>query len=129
MKNASEELILAALLQHSTVKAAAAAAGVTERTMYTYLAKPDFKARYEGEKIEIVRSVTSRLQQSMNDAVSVILELMRSDKTPPFVRLNAAKTIMEQANGFTEANDFINRIESLESIIDEQNSGHLRAAN
>ena len=115
MNNASDELIISALLQHPTVNEAA-------KAVYLRLARPEFKQKYEAAKVEVIRGVTSKLQQSMSPAVDTMVALMNDNEAPAQVRLNAAKTILEQGDKYTEASDFIRRIEELEAIITEQQS-------
>ena len=46
----NDEQIIAALLQHGTIKEAAAAAGVTPRTIYNRMNDRAFRAQYEAAK-------------------------------------------------------------------------------
>lgn len=51
----SNEEIIAALLQHGTIKAAADAAGVGIRTIYDRMNEREFRAEYAQAKADIVR--------------------------------------------------------------------------
>ena len=49
-KKVSDEQLIAALLNNGTLKAAAAAAGVSERTLYDRMNEGDFQALYKAAK-------------------------------------------------------------------------------
>ena len=49
-KTVSDEVIISALMSNGTIKAAAAAVGVTERTIYDRMSSGDFKALYKSAK-------------------------------------------------------------------------------
>ena len=54
-KGRRADTILQALFTHRTILEAAAAARVTERTMYEYLSDPAFKARHQSARDDVVR--------------------------------------------------------------------------
>ena len=57
MNSGREEKILAALLAAPTVREAAITSGIPERTVYKYLARPDFRAEYQRQRTELVLSL------------------------------------------------------------------------
>ena len=115
MKNSKRELLLSALLTSPTVRDAAATVGIPETTAYNWLRKPDFADEYKQRKRQAVAEASDYLQSRINAATQIIDEIMNDDETPPQVRLNAAKTILETGYKIIEQTEIIARIEELEA--------------
>ena len=60
-KAVSDEEIIAGLLKNGTVKATAAAVGVSERTIYGRMKKSDFKALYRSVRTDFLRKAVFEL--------------------------------------------------------------------
>ena len=116
MKNSKQELLLSALITTPTVREAAASVGIPETTAYNWLRKPDFAAEYKQRKRQAVSEASDYLQSRINEATSVILEIMNNTETSPQTRLNAAKMIIETGYKIIEQGEIIARIEALEAI-------------
>ncbi len=121
MNNARTEKILAALLATSTVRDASKKCGVPERTVYRYLAHPDFREKYQRQRTELTRVAWDGLRGSLEDATAVVRELMADPLAPPQTRLNAARTVLEFTLRATEQLDILTRLEALEAA---QNGPH-----
>ena len=106
--------ILQALLANHTIREAAAAAQVTERTIYEYLRDPDFKADYQTARDDIIRGTANNLRNRMNEAVDVIATIMRDDAAPYRERRAAACAILEHGAKYTETLDILERMKTLE---------------
>lgn len=117
MRNSKEELILSALLSCPTVREASSKCKVPESTIRDYLAKPAFMERYKAAKAEIVKGVSDKIQNKMSEAIDVICSLMGNEDTPPAVKLNAAKTIIDNGLKFQENEQITARIEQLEETM------------
>jgi uncharacterized small protein (DUF1192 family) len=76
-----------------TVREAAAAAGVSERTAHRRLADPTFAARVTELRSRMVESATGRLADGMSEAVGVLRSLLGHDN--PAVRLRAAGKLID----------------------------------
>jgi hypothetical protein len=108
------DAILQALLTHRTIKEAATAARVSERSMYNYLDNPAFYARYAAARDDVLRGVSNNLREQMNEAVDTISKIMRSTKSKPHERLAAAKAVLEYGIRYVESDDILSRISKLE---------------
>lgn len=102
VKAISNEEIIAALMQHATVKEAAAAAGTTPRTIYDRLQERDFRAEYMEAKNEIIRSAVFSITGKLSAAIDTINEIMTDKDNSPATRLQAAQIILNHAGKFTE---------------------------
>ena len=65
-----QERALQALLTHSSLKEAAAAAGVSDATLWRYMKDAEFTRRLRGARREAVGHAAARLQRFSGDAVA-----------------------------------------------------------
>jgi hypothetical protein len=114
IKDIKIEKFLQSLLTHRTVKEAAKAAGISERTAYLYLDDPTFANRYNAARDDLLRGVVNHLRGQMNAAVDVIAEVMNNAGNKPFERLTAAKYVLEFTNKYIESGDILERLGKLE---------------
>lgn len=101
-KAISNEEIIAALLQHGTIKDAAAAAGTTPRTIYDRMNDRDFRAEYMEAKNDIIRKAVFTINEKLSAAIDAVAEIMTDKDNNPAVRLQAAQTILNNAGKFAE---------------------------
>ena len=101
-KAISNEEIIAALLQHGTIKDAAAAAGTTPRTIYDRMNDREFRAEYMEAKNDIIRKAVFTINEKLSAAIDAVAEIMTDKDNNPAVRLQAAQTILNNAGKFAE---------------------------
>ena len=101
-KAISNEEIIAALLQHGTIKDAAAAAGTTPRTIYDRMNDREFRAEYMEAKNDIIRKAVFTINEKLSAAIDAVAEIMTDKDNDPAVRLQAAQTILNNAGKFAE---------------------------
>ncbi|EGO62587.1 hypothetical protein [Acetonema longum] len=116
-RNRREDTILQALITHRTIREAAQAARVTERTIYDYLSNPAFKARYQAVSDDVVRGAANNLRDRMSGAVDVIAGVMDDAEARPQDRLTAAKAILDYGAKYTEMRDILERMQILEDAV------------
>lgn len=102
MKTVSDEQIIAALMSNGTIKATAAAVGVTERTIYDRMSSGGFKALYKSAKADVVRKAVFELNNQIGAAVETVVSIMGDEAINPAIRLQAAQTVLNNANKFSE---------------------------
>ena len=100
-KAVSDEELVVALLDHGTIKEAAQAVGLSERTVYDRMTKSDFQAIYRAAKNDLIRSAVVSLNKRIQSAVDVIVDIMEDAETNPATRLQAAQTILSNAAKFS----------------------------
>jgi hypothetical protein len=109
---------LAALISQPTLGLAATHAGVTERTLYRWLAEDAaFKAEYLRLRREIVASATFALQKASNNAVNALVSVMNDPEAPASSRVQAAKVVLEMSLKALEVDDLEARIAALEGML------------
>lgn len=113
-KAISDERIIAALLDHGTIKAAAAAVGLSERAIYERMNTGDFQALYKSAKADLVRAAVLNINRQLQAAIDTVSEIMQDPDNNPAVRLQAAQTILNNAGKFA------NRLQADESAVISQ---------
>lgn len=101
-KTVSNEQIIAALLQHGTIKAAAEAAGTTPRTIYDRMREKDFRAEYEDAKTDIIRKAVISMNEKLSAAIDTVCDIMNDESANAAVRLQAAQTVINNAGKFAD---------------------------
>ena len=101
-KAISNEEIIAALLQHGTVRAAAEAAGTTPRTIYDRMKDREFRADYMEAKNDIIRKAVYSINGKLSEAIDAVADIMNDSNTNPAVRLQAAQVIINNAGKFAD---------------------------
>lgn len=101
-KIVSDEQIIAALLSNGSTKAAAAAVGMTERTLYNRMNEGDFVALYKAAKADLLRCAVVSLNGQIQAAIDTVVEVMTDKKNNCAVRLQAAQTILNSVGKFSQ---------------------------
>ena len=113
-KKATDEQIIAALLSKGTMKEAAAAVGISERTLYDRMNEGSFQALYKAAKADLIRAAVFDLNKQLQAAIDTVADIMRDEKNNAAVRLQAAQTII------TNAGKFAQRLQADENIVTAQ---------
>lgn len=101
-KAISDEQIIAALLDHGTIKAAAGAVGISERALYDRMSKGEFQALYKAAKADLVRAAVLNINRQLQAAIDTVVEVMQDTENNPAIRLQAAQTILNNAGKFAQ---------------------------
>ena len=113
----SDEQIVAAILNNRTLKAAAAAAGISERALYDRMNDGDFQALYKAAKADLIRAAVFNLNSKLQEAIDTVAEIMADPDNNAAIRLQAAQTILNNAGKFAQRlqadeNSVINQVDS-----------------
>ena len=101
-KATSDEQIIAALLANGTIKAAAAAVGISERTLYDRMNEGEFQALYKAAKADLIRAAVFNINNQLQKAIDTVIDVMEDKDNNAAVRLQAAQTILNNAGKFSE---------------------------
>ena len=100
---AKQEAAIAALLTEPTYARAAAAAGITEGTLYRWLNQPVFRAAFRQARRELVEAGVGRLQAATSHAVEALVAVARHGRRDGD-RVRAANALLDHAfRGLTDA--------------------------
>ncbi len=116
---AQKQSAVLALLEHTTIKNAAAAMGVTERTLYRWLAEEPFKRAFREARREAFGHSISLAQRYTPMAVGTLVKLAGDPKTPPAVRVSASMGIVKIGREGIELDELVGRVEGLEAAAAE----------
>ncbi len=94
----SDEELVSALLSNGTIKAAAAAVGISERSLYDRMNQGEFIALYKSAKADIIRAAVINLNRHIQTATETIIEIMTDPENNAAIRLQAAQTILKNAD-------------------------------
>jgi len=107
-----QEQAVLALLEHATLKQAAAAIKVNEKTLRGWLKIPAFQGEHRAARRRIVEEGITRLQQLTTGAV---LALGRNLSCGiPGVEVRAAQAVLDRSLQAVELGDLLQRFEELE---------------
>lgn len=117
----AKERALAALLIHSSKAEAAEAAGISPRTLRTYLSDGEFQKAYKEAFSGLVSEATRQAQRSLSPAISTLREIIEDEEQPATARISAARSLLEYGLKLTEQNDILSRLDKLEQQAEQDN--------
>ncbi len=111
MSKVSNEQLCAALITHSSIREAAGALNVSEKTVYNMMSTTSFIKMYADVQRKILSGSILTCQSRMVEAINCISDIM-SDKTAnPQIRLLAAQTILKNSIAMMGISDSIKKRE------------------
>lgn len=123
--NTSEKVItvkqqkaITALLTERTARDAARTAGVNEKTLYTWLNEPNFKAALRSAEKTILDDVTRRLSAGQRLALDTLEKLVKSARHES-TKLRASVAWLEMSLKFRDMKDIDERLTALEAAIND----------
>lgn len=112
-----DELIISALISNPTVRAAAAACGVSETQIYSRLRQPAFKEKYDTARRGLLEQSTAYLQGIVSEAIEKMRDVMNDPDAAPQVQLNAAEAITRTSLKLTEQTDILTQLAELKKAV------------
>ena len=122
--NGKKQKILAALLSTSTKEAAARVAGVSVKTINRCLQDDEFLTAYKHEAAGIMDRATRHLQQNLTAAIDRLGVIVADDEEASANQITAARTLLDYGLKFTEFNDVLEQIKTLEKWREEIDDGN-----
>ena len=111
----NDQQILAALIASGSIRAAAKSAGVAESTIRNRMADPDFRAKYDAMRGELLQEAAQGLTARLESATATMAEIMEDGQNPASVRVSAADAVLRHALRYVEAADILRRLDALEA--------------
>jgi len=115
-----QERAVLALISAPTIKEASGIAKVSETTLYRWMNDDTFQGEYRAARRRVVQQALTQLQRVTGKAVQTLVDVMNNDETSSSSRVAAAKTILEMAVKAVEIEDLMERVESLERLLQER---------
>ena len=101
-KQPTDEQIITALLANKTLRATAAAVGISERALYTRMNDSEFSELYQATKADLLREAVLNFNGKIHAAIETVAQIMQDKDNNPAVRLQAAQTILNNAGKFAQ---------------------------
>lgn len=92
-KQRNYDLAIAALVQGSTMAAAAQAAGISDATLYRWTKQEDFRMEYALAKARATQLPLEKMRDAYERAIEKLVEMMNVGED--YMQLNAARTLMD----------------------------------
>lgn len=105
---------LQALLTEPTKEQASKAAGISTRTMSTYLANPEFQQAYKKAFGELITDATRQAQQALSPALSALRDIVEDGNETSSARIAAARTLLEYGLRLTEISDILAELDEID---------------
>ena len=109
-----KEAAIIGLLTQPTFDEAAKFAHVSSTTLWRWQQDPGFQAEYLRARRQAMGRAMAQLQQASFTAVKTLKEIMEDPKASASARVMAARTVLEMGLRATEADNFGDRLSSLE---------------
>lgn len=116
--SAKQQRAIEALLTEPTTRAAAAAAEVSEATIWRWLAEPEFSAAYRATRGRLLESTLTALQSASADAVVCLREILNDKTAQVYARVSAAKSVLELGLKAREVLEVEERLAFLEKALE-----------
>lgn len=108
---------LLALLSEPTKEKAAAAAGITSKTLRKFLDDVEFQKEYRAAFTSMVSDAVRQAQKALSPALATLEKIMKDDEQNGQIRVSAARSLLEFSLKATEQLDILERLEALERMI------------
>jgi hypothetical protein len=115
MASKSNALLLAALASGKSERAAAALAGISERTAQRRMAKPEFRRELAKAREAMLDRSIGHLAAGGTEAAVVLRNLLRSDDGK--LRLGAARAVLAAGCQLREVETLAAKVAELEQIV------------
>lgn len=112
----NDAALIAALASGCSHVEAAAALGVSARTVGRRLADPAFVAQLAEHRGTIMARAADRLAAATATATDALVSLLDAT-TPPAVRVSAARVVLDAARRYQESADLEFRLAHLEAVL------------
>lgn len=109
-----------AYFKYNDIKDVCKSLNVTRPTYYKYLKDDAIKDAITNQRIEIMQGATKNLQINLSLCSDELIKIIKSDETPPQIKINAINSVFNNCNKLTEQLDIISEIESIKEKLEDR---------
>ena len=113
-----QEAAIAALISHNTVKKAAAAAGVTEVTLWRWQKQPHFHKAYMVARWKVVQQAMANIQNTTSKAAAFLAKVLDDDLQDPRIKMAATRLVLSSSLKAVELEDHAERMNEIQDDIE-----------
>ena len=112
---ARQRKAIPAMLTETTIKEAAKAAGIGERTLYRWLQEDlAFQQALRAAQDQVVSGAIARMSSGVGDAVDTLLTIINDADERGSTRVNAARILLSEYRALREGHELAERVSNLE---------------
>ena len=123
-KTLTDEKIIEMLLIHGSVQKAAAALGLSARTIYNRLKDPATRELYAQARGQMLENASTTLCNALGDAVDFLHHTVCDPDAPLALKIQCADSILRHCVRYVETSDVVSRLSALEQKLDEVEGGN-----
>lgn len=109
-----------AYFKYNDIKDVCKSLNITRPTYYKYLKDDAIKDAITNQRIEIMQGATKNLQINLSLCSDELIKIVKSDETPPQIKINAINSVFNNCNKLTEQLDIISEIESIKEKLEDR---------
>lgn len=109
-----------AYFKYNDIKDVCKSLNITRPTYYKYLKDDAIKDAITNQRIEIMQGATKNLQINLSLCSDELIKIIKSDETPPQIKINAINSVFNNCNKLTEQLDIISEIESIKEKLEDR---------
>ncbi len=129
MLSAQQRAAVVALLSEPTIAKAAETSGVSERTLYRWLAEPVFAREFRKARRDAFTHAVSLCQRYSAGAVNALAKIAMDTSAPHASRVSAATNILKFGRESMELDDLAARVDALEAAQHAETNRHRQREN
>lgn len=113
-----------AYFKYNDIKDVCNSLNITRPTYYKYLKDSDIKDAITTQRLEIMQGATKNLQNNLSLCSDELIKIIKSEDTPPQIKINAINSVFNNCNKLTEQLNILVEIENIkEKLKDKTNGG------
>ena len=116
--SAKQQRAIDALLTEPTTRAAATAAGVSEATLWRWLADPAFSKAHRAARTQLLDKTLALLLAQGQGAIEALADVMKEATNPASARVSAARAILEISLKARDSLEMEERLKTIEDRLD-----------
>lgn len=109
-----------AYFKYNDIKDVCKSLNISRPTYYKYLKDDDIKDAITTQRLEIMQGATKNLQINLGLCSDELIKIIRSDATPPQIKINAINSVFNNCSKLTEQLDIISEIESIKEKLEDR---------
>lgn len=111
-----------AYFKYNDIKDVCKSLNISRPTYYKYLNDDNIKDAITTQRLEIMQGATKNLQINLGLCSDELIKIIRSDATPPQIKINAINSVFNNCSKLTEQLDIISEIENIKTRLKDNNN-------
>lgn len=113
-------LFLTAMLEESTITAAARKAGISRVTANNYLKEPSFRIALDEKRAECMNDAVRYMQGKLSMCSESLVQMIQDNSTPAAVKVQAINAVFNNCRNMIETSEIIQRLNAIEKMMEDE---------